>query len=71
MQLINPPLTVTFVSFNAFRENKSVKLDWTIANVSNGNLFDIKRSTDGGVTFQTIGSVNLVEGKSDYKFIDQ
>lgn len=71
MQLINPPLAVTFVSFNAFKEEKSVKLEWTIANASFGNLFEIKRSTDGGVTFQTIGSVDLSEGKSDYEFLDQ
>jgi hypothetical protein len=71
MELINPPLAVTFVSFSAFKENKSVKLEWTIANASFGNLFDIKRSTDGGVTFQSIGSVDLTETKSDYEFIDQ
>ena len=71
MELINPPLAVTFLTFDAFRENKTVKLEWTIANASFGNLFNIMRSTDGGVTFQTIGSVDLSEGISEYEFIDQ
>ena len=71
MELTNPPLAVTFLSFDAFRENQSVKLEWSVSEASNGNAFAVKRSTDGGITFQTIGNVNLSEGISDYEFTDQ
>ena len=71
MELTNPPLAVTFLSFDAYRENQSIKLEWAVSEASNGNEFAIKRSTDGGITFQTIGNVNLSDGKTNYEFIDQ
>ena len=71
LHLTNPPLGITFLSFDAFRENKSVRLKWVVADATFGNTFDVKRSLDGGITFQTIGNVALTEGKSNYEFTDQ
>ena len=70
MEITNPPLAVNFLSFDAHREQQAIKLGWTIANASFGNSFDVKRSTDGGLNFQTIGNVLLIDGKSDYHFTD-
>lgn len=70
LEIGNPPLDIDFVSFEAFRQKAGVLLEWSIADASFGNQFDVKRSTDGGVTFESIGSVNLEEGQSSYTFTD-
>lgn len=70
MEISNPPLAIDFVSFQAFREKAAVQLEWAIVDASEGSQFDINRSADGGVTFQSIGKVNLEEGQSKYSFTD-
>ncbi len=70
MELSNPPLDIDFVSFNAYREKAVVQLEWAVADATEGNQFEVNRSTDGGVTFYAIGKINLVEGQSKYTFTD-
>lgn len=70
MEITNLPLDIDFVSFEAFRQKSSVQLEWSIADASFGNHFEVNRSIDGGVTFESIGKVSLEEGKSNYNFTD-
>jgi len=70
MQITTPPLGIEFISFDAFRQKGSVQLEWVIADASFGNQFDIKRSTDGGLTFESIGKIGLQPEESKYTFSD-
>lgn len=70
LEIGNLPLDIDFVSFEAFRQKSGVLLEWSIADASFGNQFDVKRSTDGGVTFESIGKVSLENGQSNYAFTD-
>jgi choice-of-anchor B domain-containing protein len=70
MEITNSPLDIDFISFDAFRQKSNIELEWVVADVSFGSVFEIMKSTDGGITFQPIGNVNLEEGKSKYEFTD-
>ncbi len=70
MEITNLPLDIDFVSFEAFRQKSSVQLEWSIADASFGNHFEVNRSIDGGVSFESIGKVSLEEGQSNYTFTD-
>ncbi len=71
LQIDELPLAIDFLSFEAYRKTNAVKLEWVIADASFGNQFEINRSSDGGVTFQPIGYVNLVDGQDQYEFMDE
>lgn len=70
MQITTPPLGIEFLSFDAFRQKGSVQLEWVIADATFGNQFTIMRSTDGGLTFESIGSIGLDPAESKYTFTD-
>jgi len=70
MEITNPPLGIEFITFYADREGSGVRLDWSIADASNGNEFEINRSEDNGLSFQPIGRVDLTDGISKYTFAD-
>ncbi len=70
MEITNLPLDIDFVSFQAFRQKAGIQLEWTIADASFGNQFEVNRSMDGGLTFESIGTVTLEDGQSNYEFMD-
>lgn len=70
MTITNPPLDIEFLSFQAFREKTSVKLEWSVADVSFGHEFEINRSVDGGITYQPVGRVSYETDKANYTFRD-
>jgi hypothetical protein len=59
---------VTFVSFNAAKENTSTKITWKVGVEQNVKGYDIERSTNGR-DFNKIGFV-AANGQSTYSFID-
>ncbi|MEO5905111.1 MAG: choice-of-anchor B family protein [Saprospiraceae bacterium] len=71
MEITDLALDIDFISFLATRKKEGVQLDWIVGDVSNGNKFEVKRSADGGVTFETIGIVDLKGLQSKYTFLDQ
>ncbi len=70
MQLENGSLDLQFLSFDASRFQNDVKLAWTVTDNSDGDSFEIKRSTDGGKTYDVVGTLPLVERQSQYAFTD-
>jgi choice-of-anchor B domain-containing protein len=70
LEMGNPPLDIDFVSFEAYRQQAAIQLEWSVADAAEGNRFDVNRSLDGGVTFESIGKVTLTEGQSKYTFTD-
>jgi choice-of-anchor B domain-containing protein len=71
LQITSGALDIEFLSFQAFRKNEDVRLEWTVMDASFGHIFEVKRSADGGQSFQTIGKVNLSDNESNYAFTDQ
>ncbi|GGM95409.1 hypothetical protein GCM10010967_31050 [Dyadobacter beijingensis] len=57
LKVINDPMPVTLVNFEALKERNAVKLVWSTSEESNSSHFEINRSTDGK-TWATIGNVN-------------
>lgn len=70
MEITNPPLGIEFITFYADRTRSGVKLEWTVADASDGDQFEINRSEDSGLTFQPIGKVDLSAGINKYTFED-
>ena len=66
-------LPLNLLSFNAKKINEQVvQLDWSTANESNTDKFDIEKSTDG-INFKNIGSLKAKENstsKTNYSFRD-
>ncbi len=71
MQITNFPLDIEFLSFEASRQQGGVRLNWAVADASLGNTFEIMRSMDGGITFSSIGQVNLDGTQSNYTYMDR
>lgn len=71
LEIANEPLDIDFLSFNARKKDVDVNLEWTVANASFGNRFEVKKSIDFGKTFQTIGTVKLNETETHYSFLDK
>ncbi len=71
MGITDLALDIDFISFTATRKKEGVQLDWIVGDVSNGNKFEVKRSADGGLNFETIGLVDLKGLQSKYTFLDQ
>ena len=71
MEITDDALGIEFLSFEARRSSEDVVLQWAITDAAFGNRFEVKRSADGGVTFETIGTVNLIDGKYVYAFTDK
>lgn len=67
----NVILPVSLISFNAFKQNNDVKLNWSSENESNLSRFEIQRSMDG-VNFITVGTVpaHNRSGRNTYTFTD-
>lgn len=63
-------LPVDIISFTAAYQQNKVQLDWTIDRADGLRNFEIERSTDGGLSYQYIGSVNWVNGLNDYSYTD-
>ena len=70
LEIINESLDINFISFEAERKKENVILEWTVADASFGNKFEVKRSADQGQSFTTIGTVTLIESESSYRYID-
>jgi hypothetical protein len=68
-------LPVTLIDFKAKYNaaDNSVLLKWTTAQEINSRLFEIQRSTDGGITFNAIGTVSAAGNSTtemNYQFTD-
>ncbi|MDQ6845001.1 MAG: T9SS type A sorting domain-containing protein [Bacteroidota bacterium] len=65
-------LPVSFVDFNAVKENKSVKLSWTIASLQGIKSFTVERSANAK-DFYKIGAVTASQqrGNNYYQFYDE
>ena len=70
MEVTNETLDIEFLSFEAMRKNENVQLQWTVADASFGNRFEVKRSADRGANFETIGLVYLEQYENFYRFLD-
>lgn len=70
MEIIEMPLPIDFISFEAERNKSNVDLKWVVDNVSNGDKFEVMRSSDGGETFSSIGQVAYYDGQQNYQFTD-
>lgn len=64
-------LPLTFLNFNAVKQNNKIQLSWKTANEINTSHFSIQRSTNA-VNFTTIGKVNAAGSslQSSYGFAD-
>ncbi|HJW28549.1 MAG TPA: hypothetical protein VJ508_04775, partial [Saprospiraceae bacterium] len=71
LQLGNNPLDIEFLAFDASRQGPDVRLNWTVADASFGNRFEIQRSVDKGTTWSKLGEVKLVDAATHYTFYDQ
>lgn len=70
LEITNPPLAIDFLSFEAFREKSNIKLEWSVADASFGNKFEVNRSSDGGITFQPVDIVGYDDSKANYTYTD-
>lgn len=61
-------LPVTFIGFDAKRQNNNVQLTWKVAGEENVVRYEVERSIDGR-SFSTIASLN-VHGKDTYHYTD-
>ncbi|TWJ01484.1 putative secreted protein (Por secretion system target) [Mucilaginibacter frigoritolerans] len=66
----NPALGVHLLSFAATKETSGSEVVWKTENEENYTNFTVQRSTDGGVTFVTIGGVSS-SSLSTYSFLDK
>jgi trimeric autotransporter adhesin len=66
----NPALGVHLLSFAATKETSGSEVVWKTENEENYTNFTVQRSTDGGVTFVTIGGVSS-NALSTYSFLDK
>ncbi|MBK9984438.1 MAG: choice-of-anchor B family protein [Saprospiraceae bacterium] len=71
MEITNNTLGLEFLSFDATRQKKDARLAWTVSNVTDGNLFEVQRSSDGGKTYTSVGDVTYNEHQSQYTFTDK
>lgn len=65
-------LPVELISFEALKENKSIKLTWSTASETNNDRFEIEKSYDG-LRYDKIGQVNgmgTTNQRKDYQFTD-
>lgn len=70
---VEAALPVILVSFKASKENTTVHLDWSTAQETNNDHFDIERSLNG-INWNSIGIINSSgesRMKKDYSFIDK
>ncbi|HTN45455.1 MAG TPA: T9SS type A sorting domain-containing protein [Flavipsychrobacter sp.] len=65
------PLPVTFLKFEAVKENNTARLNWLLAQDEEVTSFDIERSHDA-VSFEKIGTVNQnATNNKKYDFTDR
>ena len=62
------PLPVSFISFNATKENASTRLTWKVGTEQNVKGYEIEKSTDGR-QFTSVGFVPA-NGQATYTFTD-
>ncbi len=62
------PLPVTWMNFTGSLKDKTVLLNWNVANQTNNKGFEVQRSSDGR-SFQPIGFVNAAAANG-YSFVD-
>ncbi len=62
-------LPVGIISFNTSATGKKINLNWTIADGSKTNYFEIERSLNG-INFESIGRVNMTGTVTGYSFDD-
>ncbi|MFN0083220.1 MAG: S8 family serine peptidase [Ferruginibacter sp.] len=67
----NQPLPVSLLSFNANKQEKTVRLAWKTTSEINSSHFVVERSSNG-MAFEAIGNVNAknIPGEHDYSYID-
>ncbi|MDP4151450.1 MAG: T9SS type A sorting domain-containing protein [Bacteroidota bacterium] len=67
------PLPITLASFEAAIDGNAVSLNWTTAQESNTDHFAVERSTNGGSSWTTIGTLPAAGFSSlpkNYSFVD-
>ena len=70
MEIEELNLAIDFLGFKAYIKDSKVTLDWSVENVSFGNKFEIMKSIDGGVHFESAGFVDYDASESFYRFQD-
>jgi sugar lactone lactonase YvrE len=65
----NPALGVHLLSFTAAQAKGGALVTWTTENEANYTNFEVQRSTDGGVTFTTVGGFGS-SAVGSYNFTD-
>lgn len=62
-------LPIRMNTFTAKEMGNTNRLNWTVTNVVNFNLFEVERSTNG-IDFTSIGWLNYTSNQSQYQFND-
>jgi hypothetical protein len=62
--------TIGLSDFQVVQNFGNIQLTWVDTNNQNTQIFQIQRSIDS-LNFQTIGTLDVLDGKSDYGFVDQ
>ena len=65
----NKTAAYRLLSFTAAKLPTSVQLDWTTVNESNYTTFTVERSTDGGTTYTSVGTIQST-GVGTYSLTD-
>jgi photosystem II stability/assembly factor-like uncharacterized protein len=68
MGLVSGPLPIKLIAFNGNRNNNHSLLQWTIADQTTGDKFEIERSING-IQFTSIATVNSTSS-TQYNFTD-
>jgi hypothetical protein len=66
----NPALGLHLLSFNATKAPNGAQIAWTTENEENYTNFSVERSSDGGVTFSALGTIQS-SGAGSYSFTDK
>jgi len=72
LKVVNDPLPVTLIRFEATKEESVARLSWTTAQETNSSHFDIERSSTT-LRWEKIGSVHAVNNSTalkDYRYFD-
>ena len=70
---LNSPLPVDLININASSLEKSIRLDWKVAQEQNLSNYEVQRKSDNNTNFSVIGDVIAMNKNSEtqYNYIDE
>ena len=66
------PLPLTFGDMKGYAKNGGIQIDWTTYNEYNVDHYEVERSVNGTLQFETLGqtAAHNTSGKSEYRWLD-